>query len=73
MYALPATFDPEFLLNETQASELTGLSTRTLQAWRVRGQGPEFCKLGRAVRYRRRDIVKWVEGQIVSSTSEETV
>ena len=69
MYAGPATFDPEFLLTETQASELTGLSVRTLQAWRVRGEGPVFVKLGRAVRYRRRDLLAWVDANTFNSTS----
>lgn len=70
MYSGPATFDPDFLLSETQASDLTGLSTRTLQAWRVRGEGPRFVKVGRAVRYRRRDVVAWIEQNTLASTSQ---
>ena len=35
----------------TEAAQWLGLSPATLEAWRVRGGGPEFVKLGRAVRY----------------------
>lgn len=70
MYAGPATFDPDRLLNEKEAADLTGLAIRTLQAWRVRGEGPRFVKVGRAVRYRRRDVVAWIEQNTLASTSQ---
>ncbi|QDG76717.1 AlpA family transcriptional regulator [Labrenzia sp. PHM005] len=57
------------LLNETKAAEYLGLSIRTLQAWRVRGEGPVFVKLGRAVRYRPDDLQAWVNDRIAASTS----
>jgi DNA-binding transcriptional MerR regulator len=53
--------DPDALLTEGQAARLLNLSVRTLQAWRVGGLGPPFCRLGRAVRYRRRDLLSWIE------------
>jgi predicted DNA-binding transcriptional regulator AlpA len=55
------TIDPDALLNELQVSELLGLSVRTLQAWRTRLGGPRFVQAGRSIRYRRRDLVDWVE------------
>lgn len=30
--------DPDRLLNETEVSDITGLSVRTLQAWRIPGK-----------------------------------
>lgn len=62
--------DPDLALNENLAAELLGVSVRTLQAWRVRGGGPRYCKIGRIVRYRRRDIVQFQERHAVNSTSE---
>jgi len=56
-------------LNETQAAELLGVSVRTLQAWRVRGGGPVFVKLGRSVRYRPDDLESWISSRRVASTS----
>jgi predicted site-specific integrase-resolvase len=38
-------------MNEIEAAERLGLSVATLRAWRHRGKGPRFVRLGRAVRY----------------------
>jgi phage terminase Nu1 subunit (DNA packaging protein) len=62
--------DPDAALNENQAAEFLGVSVRTLQAWRVRGGGPVYCKIGRAVRYQRRVLVSFQQEHTVSSTSE---
>jgi hypothetical protein len=34
-----------------------GVSLKTVQAWRAKGEGPKWVKLGAAVRYRLRDVV----------------
>jgi len=62
--------DPDAALNENQAAEFLGLSTRTLQAWRVRGSGPEYVKIGRAVRYQRRQLVEFQKAHTRASTCE---
>jgi hypothetical protein len=56
--------------NENQAATFLGVSVRTLQAWRVRGGGPKFAKLGRAVRYQRRTLIDFALAHTVRSTSE---
>jgi Helix-turn-helix domain len=60
----------EIALNETQAAEILGLSVRTLQAWRVRGGGPAYVKIGRSVRYQRRVLLAFQEQHTVTSTTE---
>ena len=62
--------DPDSLLTEVQAAEFLALSVRTLQSWRLRGGGPRYVKCGRACRYRRRDLLEWMEANTVSHTSE---
>jgi predicted DNA-binding transcriptional regulator AlpA len=58
------------LLTEAQAADYLSLSMRTLQAWRVRGVGPKFCRLGRAVRYRLADLAAWLDTHAANSTTE---
>ena len=58
------------LLTEAQVADYLSLSMRTLQAWRVRGSGPKFCRLGRAVRYRLADLAAWLDTNAAHSTTE---
>ncbi|WP_456658713.1 helix-turn-helix transcriptional regulator [Bradyrhizobium sp. JR3.5] len=53
--------DLDALLREQDAADLLCLSVRTLQSWRMRLAGPPFVQVGRAVRYRRRDLIAWIE------------
>lgn len=65
--------DPDYLdrlIDENHAALFVSYTVRCLQNWRVRGGGPKFVKVsGRAIRYRRRDLIEWAEGRLVSSTS----
>jgi predicted site-specific integrase-resolvase len=54
---------------EETAAEL-GLSVHTLNGWRVKGCGPEFTKLGSAVRYSDEAIQKFKEAGKRRSTSQ---
>ncbi len=67
--AQPLPSDPDALLTEAQAGSFLNLSVRTLQAWRLRGGSPCYVKCGRAVRYRRRDLVDWMDANTMTSTS----
>jgi excisionase family DNA binding protein len=44
-----------FLITK-EAADYLGLKKSTLEAWRTRGGGPTFLKIGRAVRYRLSDL-----------------
>jgi hypothetical protein len=59
--------DADLLLKEEDAAHLLSLSVRTLQAWRVRMAGPPFVQAGRAVRYRRRDLIAWIDANTIGS------
>ncbi|TNB46536.1 helix-turn-helix domain-containing protein [Martelella lutilitoris] len=54
-------------MTETLTCELLA---RTLQAWRLRGGGPPFVKIGKSVRYKRRDITAWLSANTLTSTSQ---
>jgi predicted DNA-binding transcriptional regulator AlpA len=57
-------------LTEREVSELLGLSVATLRAWRHRGQGPRFLRLGRAVRYLPADLEDFVRASAVDAGTE---
>ncbi|WP_456710796.1 helix-turn-helix domain-containing protein [Bradyrhizobium sp. USDA 4452] len=51
-------------------AEILNLSIRTLQSWRLRSAGPPFVQVGRAVRYRRRDLIGWIEANTCGGSVE---
>ena len=53
----------------SEAAELLRLGKSTLDRMRLTGEGPRYCKLGGAVRYRRADLEAWLESRLTSSTS----
>lgn len=64
--------DPDTLLNENQAAEILNFTVRALQKWRCVGGGPNFIKIsGRGIRYRRKDLSKWVGDKTTSKFSEQ--
>jgi predicted DNA-binding transcriptional regulator AlpA len=67
----PPTPDPNTLVNERQAASILCYSVRALQNWRHRGGGPKFVRVSsRSIRYRRRDLMDWIDSRIVSNTSQ---
>ncbi|UZF92685.1 helix-turn-helix transcriptional regulator [Bosea sp. NBC_00550] len=64
---LPTT-PPEQLLTSRETAERLGLAENTVARMRCHGTGPEFLKLGRAVRYRWRDVEQWLAGRMQTST-----
>ena len=62
---------PPLLLTEKEVAQATGFSTRTLQKWRMIGEGPPFVRISaRAIRYRRVDIDEWINSRLRTSTSD---
>ena len=61
----------EPLLDEQKASEVLTVKVKTLQAWRVRGDGPNYIKLGRCVRYRLSDLEEFAASHTRRSTSDQ--
>jgi predicted site-specific integrase-resolvase len=58
------------VVSEEDAARKLGVSTRTLQRWRVEGRGPRFTKLGKLVGYTEASLVKYVEDNQRQSTSD---
>ncbi len=63
------TSDTTRALTEREVAELLGLSVATLRAWRHRGKGPRFLRLGRSVRYLPADVDDFVRASAVDTRS----
>lgn len=53
--------DNTHLLDSPTVATLLGLARGSLANMRSRGEGPPFCRLGRAIRYRPEDVEAWVK------------
>jgi predicted DNA-binding transcriptional regulator AlpA len=49
------------LLTERDIAAVTGVSLATVRRWRLFRRGPQYVKLGSAVRYRTQDLDAWLE------------
>jgi len=49
------------LLNQQQYCELTGKGKSTAEQDRLYGRGAPFIRMGRSIRYRLDDVVRWLE------------
>ena len=59
-------------LTERQVAEQLGLSVATLRAWRHRGKGPRFLRLGRSVRYLPSDVDEFVRASAVDTQPDSS-
>lgn len=58
------------VLSDTEVAERLGVSPFTVRAWRHKGQGPRFMKMGRAVRYRPEDVEAFKETALVDPAAQ---
>ncbi|MDJ0336425.1 helix-turn-helix domain-containing protein [Salinibacterium sp. G-O1] len=49
------------LLKRQELADYTGISVQTFARWAVEKSGPRMTKLGGAVRYRKADVLAWLE------------
>jgi hypothetical protein len=55
----------EPLLPEDEAARDLKVKKQTMAAWRNRGQGPAYVKVGKLVFYRPSHLREWLESRIV--------
>jgi hypothetical protein len=56
-------------LNQVEIAKRWGLSPRTLENWRCRGEGPRFLKIGGKVVYRLQDVEAFEQNQLRAKTA----
>ena len=54
-------------LTDLEVAERLGVSRFTVRSWRLKGVGPRFLKLGRAVRYRSQDVDEYERQALVET------
>lgn len=60
------------LLDEQEAAELLDTAPGTLSVWRSTGRyNLPFLKIGRKVRYRRTDLMAWLDARVRHSGATE--
>ena len=63
--------DDERYYSPKDAAAYLCTSTSTLAKRRLYGTGPRYCRIGRAIRYRKSDLDEFMAHSAVNSTSEE--
>ena len=53
------------LMSEKEVASFLGLKPQTLAIWRMRKEKIPFVRMGRRIAYRREDVERWLESQIV--------
>lgn len=56
-------------LTDVEVAVRLGVSRFTVRAWRLKGTGPRFLKMGRAVRYRPEDVQEYEQRVLIGPTS----
>ena len=67
MYSNP---NSQVLLTSDEVAQRLRMRRNTLEIWRMKGIGPAYRKLNRAVRYAEADVVAWIEAQTRCNTSQ---
>lgn len=52
------------LLSAREVADCLGVPLATIYTWRHRNQGPPGLRVGRHLRYRRRDVEAWIDRQL---------
>ena len=60
------------LLTETQVSMMLNISIHTLRYWRQCGDGPNYIKMGRLVRYHAAELESYVQRKTCVSKARAT-
>ncbi len=59
------------LLTPQEVAAMLGLTERTLERWRITGEGPRYSKLSRStVRYLREDVAAFVADRLRANTAQ---
>ena len=58
------------LLTPKEASQMLKVSIHTLAKWRSQGQGPDYVKTGKSVKYSRDTVCIWISEKTIKTNKE---
>jgi predicted DNA-binding transcriptional regulator AlpA len=61
------------LLAPRDVAAVLGVTPHTLSKWRLAGRGPQYVRLGRAIRYREPDVAGYLAALPVHRSTSEYV
>ena len=64
------TDPPKRTLTDIEVAARLGVSRFTVRSWRLKGLGPRFMKMGRAVRYRPQDVDEYERQALVETQAQ---
>ena len=50
-------------MSTAELARFLGVPRQSLYAWRAKGTGPAWYRVGRAIRYKEQDVEAWIEAQ----------
>ena len=62
---------PDHVLSLEQASQYLGVSQAAIRTWKRNGKAPAFFRAGKLLRFRKRDLDKWIEARLVSPDQKQ--
>ena len=62
--AIAAPAAPADLITQAELAAELQIAEKTVENWRWLGQGPRYVKVGSRVRYRRRDVDRWLDKRV---------
>ena len=62
----------ETMLTPAQLAEILGTTTRTLDRWRISGDGPVFVRIGmKMIRYPEASTLRWISSRTFAHRAAE--
>ena len=64
------TVDLPDIISRKQLAEYLGMTEPALSQMATRKQGPPFVRFGRSIRYRRDDVLRWLDSRMVDPAEQ---
>ena len=58
--------NPPDLMDTTQAATFFGVQPQTMTLWRTQSRGPSYVRVCSAIRYRKEDLISYIEKRQVN-------